>query len=152
MRYKLVRAVWLFFALLVFTCAILATSAVNAVKLTLDCSDLQAGERTFYLYSASSQAELRRTVSACELVFVEGESVEYTLAPSADENEMAREILRTLGGELLFEENVCGVRSYYAYAPDLYDAVGLKGARVNLHIAVKDGKIAVGSPLIFGGY
>ncbi len=152
MRYKLVRAVWLFFALLVFVCAFTATATVNTVKIKLNGLGLQKTERTFYLHSASSQAERKSAITASELAFVKGESVEYLLVSRADGDELAREILETLGGELLFVENVCGVKSYYAYAPTLYRAVGVKGRKVNLHIAVKTDGIAVGSPLIFGGY
>ncbi len=152
MRYKLVRAVWLFFALLIFVCAFTATAAVNTVKIKLNGLGLQKTERVFYLYSASSQAQRKRSITACELAFVEGESVEYFLRKDADGDELAGKILETLGGELLFTETVCGVRSYYAYAPTLYQPIGVKGGKVNLHIAVKADGIAVGSPLIFGGY
>jgi len=155
MRYKLIRAVWLFFALLVFTCAVLATATVNAVKIQPNILSLREKERVFYLYSASSQAERRRSVGACEIPFVKGESVEYVLPE--DEvgeggEEIARELLKKFGAEVYFIENVCGVKSYYAYAPDLYPPLPIKGARVNLHIAVKTGRVVVGSPLVFGGY
>ena len=152
MRYKLVKGVGLFFALLVLCCALLGASATRTVRLRLDGLSLGAGERTYYLYSASSQAKIKKHISLRERAFLQGESVEYSLLTGTDGEELAYSILKELGGELLFTEYACGVRSYYAYAPDLYNAVGIKDTRVNLHVAVKDGRIAVGSPLIFGGY
>ncbi|MBQ8658469.1 MAG: YwmB family TATA-box binding protein [Clostridia bacterium] len=152
MRYKLLRAVGLFFALLVLSCAFTATAAAHSVKLNFSCPALGEGKRTYYLYSASSQAEIRETVALVELAFVEGESVEYSIVAEADGEQIAREILKELGGELLFTEEACGVTSYYAYAPELYEGIKVKGVRVNLQIAVKKGGVAVGSPMIFGGY
>ena len=66
--------------------------------------------------------------------------------------EIAEEILQKYGAEILFYEEVSGVLSYYAYTDAWTDGVYIYGRKINLHVAVGDGYLAVGTPIIFGGY
>ncbi len=54
--------------------------------------------------------------------------------------------------ELVFCEEAAGVTSYYLFSPFLGQGVRVAGERINLHIAVRDGQTAAGTPLIFGGF
>lgn len=59
--------------------------------------------------------------------------------------------LKSVNGEILFTETLSDSVNYYC-AADLPYSVTLYGKTVNLHICVKDGSVAVASPIIFGGY
>ena len=107
------------------------------------------GGKEYYLYSASSGAEITREVSLADLPFLKGERacVETTDGNRVLEETLARynaEILRTETGEF-------GV-SYYCYSPKLKNGLILEGKTINLHIVVKTGEVLLGTPIIFGGY
>lgn len=59
--------------------------------------------------------------------------------------------LSTVGGEIIFSESAAGITSYYCSANLPYSVV-IDGAVINLHIAVCENSVKVGSPIIFGGY
>ncbi len=103
------------------------------------------GARTFYLDSPSSQATAVSSLSLLDIFRVRGESV------ALDEGE-AEEALASLSAEVLFVEEVGGVRSYYCYSPNFFDFVQVGEYLVNLHVAVGAGRCVVGSPIIFGGF
>lgn len=74
---------------------------------------------------------------------------------ASDGNEAAtaaEEILRRYRAELCFEEETDGIVSYYCYSPRLGGGVILNGQKINLHIAVRGSSLAVGNPVVFGGY
>lgn len=110
------------------------------------------GVYIFYSRSESSGAEI--TLSCGEdaagikrgIRFLTGESTSYADAASAFAQ------AERYDARLLFSESAGGVDNYYYYSPRLGGAVRLYGHPVNLHIAVRAGGAAVGSPLIFGGY
>ena len=106
----------------------------------------------FYAGSAGSDAHIT-LVGADEAAAAKrgirsltGESTAY-----ADETS-AFAAVEKYGAALVFCERAGGVENYYYYSPRLGGAVGLGGRAVNLHVAVAEGRSAVGSPLIFGGY
>lgn len=115
----------------------------------------ESGERyTFYLESPSSQAEIVSCDGAQATFFkyfysdrVTGESTVYS-----DGETSVEEIEEKYGARVLFSEECDSVRSYYCYAQGLGRGIDLGGVTVNLHIAEGRGKIAVGTPLIFGGF
>ena len=107
------------------------------------------GERVFYLYSASSQATIKKSLAPHELFFVKGECV--TLVCESKEKTL-QEILRLYHAEILFEEEVAGTHSYYCQTQSWGDKTRINGVFVNLHIAFREGECSVGAPLIFGGF
>ncbi len=114
-------------------------------------SNLQ-GERTFYLYNASSQSLQKQELSLLDVFYIKGESVQFAF--SGETETEAERIAALYGGRILFTEEVLGVTSYYGYTPNFSDGVNINGVRVNLHIAFCKERetCVVGSPIIFGGY
>ncbi len=137
--------------------ALAAVFLCAAVLIVPQCAGREplfpAGE-TYVFYTASASSNARIVVTAGEdaaktkrrLFCLTGESTAYADARAAFD-EAAR-----YGAELVFSERAGEVCNYYYYAPGLAGAVYLGGHAVNLHIAVRGGGAAVGSPLIFGGY
>lgn len=107
------------------------------------------GKRTFYLYSASSQAVIKQKITPLELFFVKGECVTLTYT---DQEQTLQEILALYKAEILFEEKAGGTHSYYCNAKSWLQGTRINGVVVNLHIAFSEEACAVGSPLIFGGF
>jgi hypothetical protein len=109
---------------------------------------------TFYLDSPSSRAKTivcdsSTPLSAVRLCLSTRLTGESTVYPSADADEIAENYQATL----LFQEEAAGVASYYFYTPLFKNGISLGGQTVNLHIAVRqDGTVAVGTPLLFGGF
>ena len=116
---------------------------------TLRLSDI-SGARTFYLYTASSQALMKKELSFFDLFHVRGESVELT-GTNVDER-FVQELVFRYGGEILFLEEASGCISYYCFTPKFSGGVCVNGQRVNLHVAIGNGRGVVGSPIIFGGF
>lgn len=73
-----------------------------------------------------------------------GESATYS---SLDVNAF----LKSVGGEILFTEEMSDSVNYYCSARLPY-SVTLYGETVNLHVCVKESGVTVASPIIFGGY
>lgn len=117
-----------------------------------NCVVLQktAGERVFYLDSASSQGLIKSELRFCDLSRIRGESVSFT--HQTEPQSLALQIFQEYGGEVVFVERVGDVLSYYGYADGLKNALCLDGCAVNLHVAVTDGRCVVGTPIIFGGF
>ena len=107
------------------------------------------GERTYYLYSPSSQAVIAKEYSLKDYFSLKGESV-FILTEEPKRG--IKKILKELNATVLFEEEVDGVRSYYCRARGLFKGIQINGVTVNLHIAVKENSVVVGTPIIFGGY
>ena len=59
--------------------------------------------------------------------------------------------LSGVNGEIIFYESAAGITNYYCTADLPYSTV-LDGNRINLHIAVREDSVKVGSPIIYGGY
>ncbi len=64
----------------------------------------------------------------------------------------AKEIMSSLCAKELLCEQVDDIIIYYAYSVRLLSPVTVHGYRVNLMIAVSDGKVVAGTPLIYGSY
>ena len=56
------------------------------------------------------------------------------------------------GAEILFVESVDGVISYYGYSKDIKFLTKIKGELINLHVAVAENGVTIGSPIIFGSF
>ncbi len=112
------------------------------------------GERTYYLYSASSQATIKESLSLREIFAVEGESVQISVR--AGEEGLVREkldcLLKSLQAELVYSEQAGDAYAFYYFTPAWANGILVNGKRVNLHIAVGENRCVIGSPVIFGGF
>lgn len=141
-------------ALAVIFCLFFAVG-VKAVSLTR-LADIE-GERTYFLDSASSQGLRKESLTVSDLTRVKGECV-FTEISTYDggrylsNEEIAVEIATRYGATILFEETVDGVVSYYAYTSRWQEGLYINGRKVNLHIAIGEGRLAVGTPIIFDGF
>lgn len=61
------------------------------------------------------------------------------------------DFLSDIGGEIIFSESAAGITNYYCSA-NLPYSVTVDGVEINLHIAVCEDSVKVGTPIIFGGY
>jgi hypothetical protein len=133
-----------FFSLLLFFCPLFIRSETI----------FPVGETyTFYCDSPSSRAETivcnKAEATLWRFFLAPRLTGESTIYPSADVEEIAERYDATL----LFCEEAAGVTSYYFYTPLFKTDVSLGGQKVNLHIAVRpNGTVAVGTPLLFGGF
>ena len=67
-------------------------------------------------------------------------------------DDLANAIAQKYHAELYFTEEVEGSVSYYGFSPDWQEKILLYGMPINLHIVLSSKQIAVGSPIIFGGF
>ena len=107
------------------------------------------GRAEYYVYSASSQAEISDGLKPEEFFILEGESITYQ---TEDGSAFADELVSRFRARVQSKESVCGVLSYYCYSPVLSSFVVVGGEKINLHIAVRENEVKVGTPLIFGGF
>lgn len=136
--------------------ALVSALFVSLVIYLMHASSFSGGESVYYLCSASSQADVKAQLSFADLARLKGESAVYVFERTeggfAGDAAVAEEIMRKYRAELCFTEDVCGTLSYYCYSPLLKGGIELNGRKINLHIAVREDALAVGSPIIFGGY
>ena len=103
----------------------------------------------FYCGTSSSDCKTVRADKNAKLtrVFLDnvcGESTEYKELD-------IEQFLSSVNGKIIFSESAAGITSYYCSA-DLPYSVVIDGTEINLHIAVCENSVKVGSPIIFGGY
>ena len=128
---------------------------VKAVSVTR-LADIE-GKRVYFLDSASSQGLRKESLSFVDLTRVKGECVfteisTYDRGRYLTKEEIAQEIATRYDAKILFTEEVDGVVSYYAYTTRWQGCIDLNGVKINLHIAVGKGNLAVGTPIIFDGF
>ncbi len=122
--------------------------------------DCDKGQYTFYLYSQSSNAEII-TVNAKKakeqiksLKDIKGQSIflDYSLIDEQSCLNWASEQIASKNATLVFtEEGEWGKNEYY-YSPLIASFCIINGNRINLHVAVNEKGISIGSPLLFGSY
>ena len=61
-------------------------------------------------------------------------------------------IVEKTQAKLMFIEEVDGVVSYYYYSKKLPKHQVVNGVKVNLHVAVSNDQVKIGTPFIYGGY
>ena len=145
--YSCKRIFALFGAILIVALSVFGVRLLSVCKLRA-----LTGERTFYVYTPSSQAGMRSVLTWQEWLFVTGESVGIELCSIWQAKTYAQEVLNRYGGEILFEEQSGDVTCIYAYSKQLGGGVSVYGKRVNLHVALRGKVCVVGTPIIFGGY
>ncbi len=105
-----------------------------------------------YLLSASSTSEIKQ-VNAIQYRFsgrIFGESC--ILTENQTEQFDVMEFLSKFSAKVVEVEEIGGCISYYAYSNKIDRAQNFNGQAVNLHVAVRDGMIKIGSPIIFGSF
>jgi hypothetical protein len=156
--------------------ALLAALLVSFSVYLIHASSFTGGESTYYLYSASSQAQIKQALSLADLAHLKGESAVYVFEKERAENAagtpvneyasmeealpeagasafaFAEDFISAYDAKLCFAEEIGGTLSFYCYSPRLKGGVILNGRKINLHIAVRAESVAVGTPIIFGGY
>ena len=108
--------------------------------------------REYYLYSPSSQAQMKTEIAFAELPFVKGESVRFSFSSEKDAAAFVEKLLSAKRATLRFTEFAADTLSYYCYTPQGGAGITLRGQSVNLHIARRGEVVCVGVPIIFGGY
>ena len=132
--------------------ALFAIFILLGIKLPTLCRlSALSGARTFYLDACGSNCLLAEEITLLNWNRIRGESVRFDRVEQGAW-ELAQEMLALYSAELLFFEEACGVVSFYAFSPELFKGVCVNGCTVNLHIAVSARQVAVGSPMIFGGF
>lgn len=106
-----------------------------------------SGERTAYVGSASSQAGIVDYSAIAAVNRIKGESCRVSA-----KNFSLDSVIKNFGAEIIFIERVGGTVSYYMYAPSLKTSATVKGCLVNLHIAVTNDYVTLGTPIIYGSY
>lgn len=85
-----------------------------------------------------------------------GEETEYARSVRYDfagDRAAAQDAVTTLGGKVLWQEELDdGLIVLYAYSNRIYKSVSLSEQSVNLMVAVRDGKVSIGSPMLEGSY
>ena len=135
--------------LFVVTAVFFALSSVTALQSALLSTHAQVISASYFVHSPACTAREKQTLSLFDLPYVEGEQVRYR---TTDGEGFAEEVLSIFHATCVWKEVVDGVTSYYASSQKLPKSVLVSGALVNLHIAVKEDEVVVGTPIIFGGY
>ena len=105
------------------------------------------GESAVYVF------EKERAENAAGTPVHEYASMEETLPEAgASAFAFAEDFISAYDAKLCFAEEIGGTLSFYCYSPRLKGGVILNGRKINLHIAVRAESVAVGTPIIFGGY
>ena len=151
-KHQFKNTIYLLFLLLMILPALLFIKAGNLSKF----SSLP-GDRVFYLNASSSQALQKERLTIPDLFLVKGErialQIEYLEGDRYEVSEkIARCVAEKFGAKILLKESASDVISYYAYAPSIKDYIRVGGYAVNLHVAVGNGRVVIGTPIIFGGY
>ena len=103
------------------------------------------GEHAYYLDSASSGAIVKTELTVWDFFRVRGESV---VMESGDPDTIAA----AFGGVRVGEERAGDTVSYYYRVAAWGGCMAIGGEAVNLHIAVGENRVVVGTPVIFGGF
>ena len=146
----LLRPLWRFVSFLSSLCLTFVVGVGLYAASVCRLDGLQ-GERVYYLDSASSQGLRKEELTLLDLPRIEGESVRFSLNGESEQALVAR-VTGMYDATVLFVEEGAGERSYYCYTSAWNNALALQGERVNLHIAVREGKCVVGTPIIFDGF
>lgn len=112
------------------------------------------GEKEYYLSSASSQSLIKSNLSISDLPYLRGESVRVSYEGETDKVKQVYlcEILEKYRATIIKIEDYEDGTSYYCYSARFKQGVNVEGKTINLHIVMKEKEMAIGTPLIFGGY
>jgi len=103
--------------------------------------------KTAYTGSSSSQADITEFPCFALVNGIKGESCRIS-----PENFSLDDVIKIFSAEIIKTERVSGVVSYYMRSPKFKNYATVGGEKINLHSAVGNGQIVMGTPLIYGGY
>ena len=106
----------------------------------------------YYLYSPSSQAEIKTEPAFADLPYVKGKSAIFRFPSESAAAQFVDELLTDKRATHKFTEYAGGTLSYYCYTPQGGAGIALRGQTVNLHVARRGVCVCVGEPIVFGGY
>lgn len=147
-------------ALIVILLFLLALPADFASALPL----IASGETDCYIYSRTSDAQSSSFEGFCAVTGVKLAGLAETLPlcdgvmgvsakPDGNADAVVDGLCRSLQLRIVRIERIeGGLTVFYAFSPMIAQFVRLFGTRVNVQIAVSDGVVRVGSPLLLGGY
>lgn len=132
------------------TFIMIATFAV-VYKFTATKSPLFAFSDYVEVYALCGSFGKGRTVNSLEYSFVKNAAGE-SCALIKNDDLCAEEIVKSLGGEILFTEQTEYGVSYYAYSPKVKYKTRLYGKTVNVHVFNNADGVKIGLPIIYGSY
>ena len=91
-----------------------------------------------------------KNVNNLEFLFMSGIKGESSIV---EMNEFdLHEFLDKMNAKVVFEREVCGVKSYYCYSRNIKYQKRVEGHMINLQIAITNNFVKVGSPIIYGSF
>lgn len=135
------------FAVLIFFAVGLLKNPYGKGAVTAEVAGVE-----YYLYSPSSQAKIVSELSLRDLPWRTGEKRIFRFQSKDEADRYAMNLLKEKHARIIFEEKAEGVYSIYAHVCGGGNGVILQGQPVNLHLAIVENYVHVGTPMIFGGY
>jgi hypothetical protein len=132
-------------------CLFLLAAAVMCAAISLNQNKPifeGGGNYTFFVGDTSKDCKIVTSscpvISKLSLKNINGECAYYS-------NVDPFQLIDSLGGTIIFTEELSDSVNYYCSAPLPY-SVELYGKTINLHVSVKADEVTAASPIIFGGY
>jgi len=136
------KSIRLFFIMIL---SLICVYAVNRKPTFMDYSK----DFTLYIQSNSSNCVFRKVTSFEYLfrvnVFGESCSIEK-------ERFSLEDFLQDFSAQIVLVEEINGLTSYYAYSKDIRYLQVVNGKKVNLHVAVGEDSVVLGTPIIYGSF
>lgn len=145
---------------------LLVTCIPTKTEFTTVAEEYECGEYYFYVEGEEEKGEFssatlngETTVLKCPIYLassqrekIKGKILGESFSVSQDRENIS-ELVKKLGAKVVSESKVDGIYSVYLYAGSLNaNVVSLFGESVNMQIALSNGKMHVGFPVILGSY
>lgn len=120
------------------------------------CLFLLSSPSAFYLFNKKSTVFVGSSSSECILIesfrqqIINGKKGESVKITTQEFN--LEQIIKYFDAQLILKEQVGGIVNYYFYSKKLRYKERIYGKTVNLHIAVTNQGVTLGTPLIYGWY
>lgn len=82
----------------------------------------------------------------------EVENIKFDAVQFYFDKDVLNDVLEEMKAEKVSSQKVQGANVEYYYSPYFQDSVLIEGKKVNMQIALKDGEVIAGLPLILTGY
>lgn len=141
----------------IFSFAVIAVTLALAAALLLALTALPDrlafdGGDSYSFYVGNSSEDCKVITTSYSEASAARLNLKHVCGESATFKELdALEFIGSVGGRIIFSEELSDSVNYYCKAPLPY-SVTLYGSEINLHVCVRDDGVRVASPIIFGGY